>query len=401
VKTGNLLYCENLSVGYKKPVLSGVNLDFGGGQFISLLGPNGAGKTTLLRTISRHIKPLGGLAVIAGKPLAEYPALALARLMAVVLTEKTAPPLLSVLEYTALGRYPHTGFMGRLSEKDLDIVIASLLAVKADELAGRLVDQLSDGERQKAVLARALAQEPTLMLLDEPTAHLDLKHRVEVMTILRGLCRSRGLTVLAAIHDVDMAAKISDQVVLLKNGRLEGCGRPEEILSSEKVSDLYDFSEAGFSRQLGGIEIQGDGRSGRAFVLAGAGRGATIYRLLAKHGFTFAAGFPAESDLDAHVAQALKAAIFGRAGAPADGAGGPALKALEKCDFLIDGGGFADEDEWLRQKMVRAALGLKMPVLMMEARGGPEGGRVCDGLPGLIKAIDGLKLANRRYREGL
>ena len=396
---GSLLYCENLTVGYKKPVLSNVNLDFEAGQFISLLGPNGAGKTTLLRTLSRHIKALSGRALIAGKPLADYPALALARIMAVVLTEKTAPPLLSVLEYVSLGRYPHTGFMGRLSEADLAIVTSSLQAVKADELAGRLVDELSDGEKQKVVLARALAQEPTLMLLDEPTAHLDLKHRVEVMTILRGLCRSRGLTVLAAIHDVDVASKVSDQVILVKDGRLEGVGRPEEILTSEKVSDLYDFSEAGFSRQLGGIEIQGDGRSGRAFVLAGPGRGADIYRLLAKHGFTFAAGFPAESDLDAHVAQALNAEVFYRAGELVDGQADRAVQALEKCVFLLDGGGFPEDDDPLRQKILQAALERKMPVLTLEAggHGRLEGCCHCDSLPELIKAIDGL---NQPWRSG-
>jgi ABC-type cobalamin/Fe3+-siderophores transport systems, ATPase components len=403
MKNNSLLYCEDLTIGYKKPVLTGINLEFEAGQFVSLLGPNGTGKTTLLRTLSRHIKPHGGLVMISGRPLADYPPLALARIMAVVLTEKSAPPLLSVLEYVALGRYPHTGFLGRLSRKDLGIVTASLLAVKADELAGRLVDQLSDGEKQKVVLARALAQEPTLMLLDEPTAHLDLKHRVEVMTILRGLCRSQGLTVLAALHDVDMAAKVSDQVILIKNGRLEGYGRPEDILTSEKVSDLYDFSGAGFSHQLGGIEIQGSGRSGRAFVLAGPGRGATIYRLLAKHGFTFAAGFPAESDLDAHVAKALNAEIMYRTDDLVNGQAGPAVNALEKCDFLIDGGGFIDGDDQLRQKIVQAALDRSRPVLALETDEGVilEGCRVCAGMPELIKAIAGLNRADGRREEGL
>ena len=394
----SLLRCQDLTVGYKKPVLTGINLDFEAGQFVSLLGPNGAGKTTLLRTLSRHIKALSGQAFIADRALDDYPALALARIMAVVLTEKTAPPLLSVLEYVGLGRYPHTGFMGRLTERDVEIVTSSLLAVKADELAGRPVDQLSDGEKQKVVLARALAQEPTLMLLDEPTAHLDLKHRVEVMTILRGLCRSRGLTVLAAIHDVDVAAKVSDQVVLVKQGRIEGCGRPEDILTSETVSALYDFSEAGFSRQLGSIEIQGDGRSGRVFVLAGPGKGADLYRLLAKHGFTFAAGFPAESDLDAHVAQALNAEIFYRSGADADAA----LKALENCDFLIDGGGFYNDGEPLRRRVIQAALGRKIPVLSLEIQpNDPEDCRHCQGLPELIKAIDGLSQVNAERGEGL
>lgn len=401
MKSHSLLDCKDLTIGYKKPVLSGINLAVEAGQFVSLLGPNGTGKTTLLRTLSRHIKPHSGLILVSGKPLANYPALELARIMAVVLTEKSAPPLLSVLEYVALGRYPHTDFLGRLSDKDLKIVTASLLAVKAGELAGRLVDQLSDGEKQKVVLARALAQEPTVMLLDEPTAHLDLKHRVEVMAILRGLCRSRGLTVLAALHDVDMAAKVSDQVILVKNGRLDGYGRPEDILTSEKVSNLYDFRGAGFSHQLGSIEIQGSGRSGRAFVLAGPGRGTTIYRLLAKHGFTFTAGFPTASDLDAHVAQALGAEIFYRSGGNSQA--GSALEALEQCDFLIDGGGFSNGDDQLRQKIVRAALNWSRPVLALKTdeRVSLKGCRVCQGLPELIKAITELNRADRRRGERL
>jgi iron complex transport system ATP-binding protein len=221
------------------------------------------------------------------------------------------------------------------------------------------------------------------------------------MTILRGLCRSRGLTVLAALHDVDMAAKVSDQVILIKNGRLEGYGRPEDILTSEKVSDLYDFSGAGFSRQLGSIEIQGSGRSGRAFVLAGPGRGATIYRLLAKHGFTFAAGFPAASDLDAHVAQALGAEIIYQSGG--NGQAGSAVTALDKCDFLIDGGGLAGGDDQLREKIVHMALERSRPVLVLETDKGVclEGCRVCQGLPELIKAITGLNRADGRHKEGL
>ncbi len=389
--SSKLLSCEDLTVGYKKPVLSGINLELESGHFVSLLGPNGAGKTTLLRTLSRHIKPLKGQMKLAGKHLSEYPALSLARLMAVVLTEKNAPPLLSVLEYVALGRYPHTGFLGRLSEKDLAVITEALSAVQASELARRLVDQLSDGEKQKVMLARALAQEPSLMLLDEPTAHLDLKHRVEVMTILRGLCRSRGLTVLAAIHDVDVAAKVSDQVILVKEGGVEGYGRPEDILSSQKVSSLYDFREAGYSRQLGGIEIQGDGRSGRAFVLAGSGRGADIYRLLAKHGFRFSAGFLEENDLDAHVAQALGAHIFYRSA----GLMNPELScALESCDLVIDGGGLSPEEGELRKQIVAEALQKKRPVFSLDLP--LDGCQRCDNLGELTRFIDGLAHDGRR-----
>ena len=342
---------EDLSIGYGQALLSHIDLDIGAGQFVSLLGPNGSGKTTLLRTLSRHIDAISGHIRLGGRPLADYTALELARTLAVVLTEKAAPPLLSVFEYVALGRYPHTGFLGRLTREDRDVVRRSLAAVKADELSERWVDQLSDGERQKVVLARALAQEPKIMLLDEPTAHLDLKHRVEVMSILRGLCRERGLTVLAAIHDIDVAAKLSDQVVMIKDGRVMAAGSPEEAMTSGNIADLYDFSEAIFSRDLGGIEIRGDGRAGRAFVLSAPGEGALIYRLLAKWGFTFVAAFPEENELDAHVARALKARLIHR-NALENGGLEEAIAALGDCDLLIDASSTEDETS---RKVIEAA----------------------------------------------
>lgn len=257
----SILHSEGLSVGYRAPVLREVNLDFGSGQFIALLGPNGAGKTTLLRTLSRHLKPLSGRIEVLGRDLDTLSALELARLVAVCLTDNAKPPLFSVDEFVALGRYPHTGMMGRLSVHDAEIVERSLAAVTASGLSGRLVEQLSDGERQKVVLARALAQEPKLMLLDEPTAHLDLKHRIEVMGILRSLCRSHGLTVLASLHDIDVAAKVSDRVLLVQNGGIRDYGLPETVLTSETVAELYGFGDADFNRHLGSIEFRGDGKA--------------------------------------------------------------------------------------------------------------------------------------------
>lgn len=382
-----LIRSENLAIGYGAVVLSGMNLDIGAGQFVALLGPNGSGKTTLLRTLSRHIAALDGQIWLAGRPLAGYTALELARLLAVVLTEKAAPPLLSVLEYVALGRYPHTGFLGRLTVEDMAVVSRSLAVVKAVDLAERWVDQLSDGERQKVVLARALAQEPRIMLLDEPTAHLDLKHRMEVMSILRGLCRDRGLTVLAAIHEVDVAAKLADRVILVKDGQLVAVGSPEEVMSSGAIAELYDFDDAWFSRELGGMEIQSDGRAGRAFVLADRGEGAIIHRLLARRGFSFVAGFPEEADLDAHVARALGAKIIHRAELRRDGGLERAIAALDACDFLIDAGGPAEE-AGVYCRLFEAARERGLPVLTQNAE--MSGCRHYRSLPELIDALEEL-----------
>lgn len=384
----SILHSEGLSVGYRTPVLREVNLDFGNGQFIALLGPNGAGKTTLLRTLSRHLKPLSGRIEVLGRDLDTLSALELARLVAVCLTDNAKPPLLSVDEFVALGRYPHTGMMGRLSVHDAEIVERSLAAVTASGLSGRLVEQLSDGERQKVVLARALAQEPKLMLLDEPTAHLDLKHRIEVMGILRSLCRSHGLTVLASLHDIDVAAKVSDRVLLVQNGGIRDYGLPETVLTSETVAELYGFGDADFNRHLGSIEFRGDGKAGRVFVIAGRGRAAPVFRLLSKKGLAIETGLLRDGDLDAFVAAALGAKTYVRAEPdelPAGGNGSSleeAAQALAACDFIVDSGVRDAGAEALRQQA--AASGL--PVFRV------AGGAEKDGitLSELLAAIDRL-----------
>jgi iron complex transport system ATP-binding protein len=336
-----VLSCRDLTVGYKdKAVLSGLNLDFAAGQFISLLGPNGAGKTTLLRTLSRHLEPLAGRIEIEGRPLSRMSTMELATVMAVVLTDKVSPPLFTVYEFVALGRYPHTDFLGRLGAADHQAVRHALAAVHAEDLISRSFSDLSDGERQKALVARALAQQPRLLLLDEPTLHLDLKHRVEVMGILRNLCRSEGITVVASLHDVDVAAKVSDRVGLIKSGAVVAWGLPETVLKSDAVAGLYDFDGADFDHHLGSIELRGSGKSGRVFVLAGMGSGALIYRMLSKRGFAITTGVLHTNDLDYFVARSLGAecscqtamqTIDGVALAEAD-------SRLEQCDVVIDCG---------------------------------------------------------------
>lgn len=365
-------------MGYKgQAVLTGVDLTLEAGQFVSLLGPNGAGKTTLLRTLSRHLAPIGGRIEIAGRDLGGLRATELAKIMAVVLTEKISPPLFTVAEFVALGRYPHTDFLGRLGPADHAAVTEALTAVHAGDLARRTFTDLSDGERQKALVARALAQQPQLLLLDEPTLHLDLKHRLEVMAILRNLCRSRGITVLASLHDVDVAAKVSDQVALIKGGRLSAWGAPEQVLTGERVAALYDFDGAAFSRQLGGIEMRSDGHRGRAFVVAGLGSGAQIYRLLAKRGFAIATGVLHTNDLDYYVARSLGAQCTGREPMQTIDAKTVAAAAsdLVACDVVIDCGFEVGRMNQGNASLVAQALAAGKPVFSLRRNGNTGSGK--------------------------
>ena len=336
-----ILEVTGLSVGYKnRTVLRDLSFTCRPGEFISLLGPNGAGKTTLLRTLSRHLSPVAGEIRVQGRPLSQLSAMDLARTMAVVLTDKIAPPLFSVFEFVALGRYPHTDYLGRLGPQDQVAVSSSLAAVHALELAERAFADLSDGERQKVLMARALAQAPRMLLLDEPTMHLDLKHRVEVMAILRDLCRSQGITVIASLHDVDVAAKVSDQVALIRDGGLMAWGAPEAVLSGDSVTTLYEFDKARFNRDLGGIELKSAGDRGRAFVVGGMGRGALVYRILAKKGFSLATGVVHGNDLDWYVARSLGAdCVAVEPMATINGAATQqALGLMDGCDLVIDSG---------------------------------------------------------------
>ena len=388
-----VLRCKNLSVGYeKKTILSGLNLTFEAGHFISLLGPNGAGKTTLLRTLSRHKAPLDGEIELMGTSLHAIDAMDLAKIMAVVLTDKISPPLFTVFEFVALGRYPHTDFLGRLSSKDQDVVTDALKAVHAESLMHRSFSDLSDGERQKALVARALAQQPRVLLLDEPTNHLDLKHRVEVMGILRNLCRLKGITVVASLHDVDVAAKVSDRVALIKGGGVVDWGSPETVLTGDAVSDLYDFHGAAFDRHLGGIELRGDGRRGRAFVLAGMGSGALVYRMLAKQGIDFATGVLHSNDLDYYVARSLGASCTVQS--PMEDVSEKrvteAALQLDRCDVVIDCGFEIGAMNQGNLALLKSALAKKKPVLTLrkDLLNGTFPGTRCDDINALSQALD-------------
>lgn len=304
-----ILNTKNLRVGYgKKTVVADINIEALKGQFIGLLGPNGSGKSTILKTIVRMLVPMGGEVYLNGHDISSLSNLEMARTTAVVLTESISPGLLAAYDVVMLGRHPYTGFMGKPTEEDNRKVFEALKMVNAADLAHRYFGELSDGEKQKTMLARALAQEPQLIVLDEPTSHLDARHRIEVMLILRQLTQKKGVTVIASLHDIDLVMKACDIVILIKDERILACGAPEDVLEESTVAELYDMDKAAFSSYLGGVELRSNGY-GPVYVVAGSGSGARLYRSLVKHGFSIITGVLPENDIDYYIARAIGATV--------------------------------------------------------------------------------------------
>ena len=248
------LRASRLSVGYRrkretaKVILSGLDLQLRQGEFTCLLGPNGAGKSTLMRVLSGVDQPLEGGIWIGDDALDKLAPQDRARRISVVLTEAMPMGVITGRSIAALGRHPHTNWAGTLTARDRERVEWALEAVGATALADRQVSELSDGERQKIMLARALAQEASLMLLDEPTAYLDLPRRVELMQLLRDLTRREGLSILLSTHDLDLGLRSADRLWLVDaSGRLHS-GVPEELaldgsLASTFASKTLDWDE--------------------------------------------------------------------------------------------------------------------------------------------------------------
>lgn len=337
----SVMETRDLAVGYgRKTVVAGINQEMLKGQFVSLLGPNGTGKTTILRSLARLLYPLKGAIYLNDRMLSGLKSNELAKTVAVVLTERLSPGLITAFEFAAMGRHPYTGFLGRLSEEDTQKTKEALILVNAGDIADRYFNELSDGEKQKVLLARALVQEPRVMILDEPTLHLDLRHRIELIAILRRFCRERGITVIVSLHDVDVALKISDLIILVKDGNIMDYGPPEEIIKEETIARLYDLDCARFNSRLGTIELMNNSNGKMVFVVAGGGNGTPVYRLLSKNGFNIITGVIHENDIDYHVARSIGSTVIGERSFKKISNRNleRSFALLEKVDHVIDSG---------------------------------------------------------------
>jgi iron complex transport system ATP-binding protein len=293
----DLLEAENLSIGYAmkggtRIVSERIGFRLQGREFVCLLGPNGAGKSTLLRTLAGIQAPLAGTVRICGTDSRDLDAAGRAKRLGLVLTERVEGADLTVRDLVALGRAPYTGWLGRLSDEDGEKIAWALAAAGCVGHASRKVSELSDGERQKAMIARVLAQETPIVILDEPTAHLDLPNRIGMMRLLKRLARETGKSILLSTHELDLALQSADQVWLLgPGGRLEA-GAPEDLVLAGAFGACFGKSGFHFDIATGAFRVQEPGRE--TVHLGGTGPAAYwTRRALEREGFRVGEDFDA------------------------------------------------------------------------------------------------------------
>jgi iron complex transport system ATP-binding protein len=235
-----MLQVRSISVNYgENEILHDVSIEVAAGEVVALIGPNGAGKTTLIRAISGVLPLKSGSVHAAGSDLSNITVSQRARLLAVVPQARKLPPAYTVNQAVLMGRTPYLGWIGNPSKIDFDKTKWALERTHITELAERRVEELSGGEQQLVMVARALAQDAQVILLDEPTAHLDLRHQATILELVRRLSRDRGLAVLMSLHDLNLVSLFSDQVALLGEGRLRAFGTPKEVFNQRYLSDVY------------------------------------------------------------------------------------------------------------------------------------------------------------------
>ena len=332
---------QKLSVGYSgKVLIRDISFSVERGKILSLIGPNGAGKSTILKTISRHLEKIAGAVTIEKDSIFRLSNKELAKKLSVMLTERIEPELMTCGQVVAMGRYPYTNNFGTLTAQDKALVSEALRMVRAQELADRPFSNISDGQRQRIMLARAICQQPAILILDEPTSYLDIRHKIELLDIMRKLASEKNVAIILSLHEIDLAAKISDHIICVKGDRIENCGAPEEVFTGDFIRSLYDIESGSFNTLLGSVELVAPQGEPDVFVLAGDGKGIPFYRQLQKNKQAFSTGIIFENDVDYQVASALsKSVVSAESFNPVSESKLKEAKALiDKARYFIDAG---------------------------------------------------------------
>ena len=238
---------KKMCVGYdNRPVIREIEISLPKGEILSLIGPNGAGKSTVLKSIAGQLQLIAGAAYLGDAVLSELKASELAKKMAVVLTQKVKAEMKSCRDVVATGRYPYTGWFGVLSKADSQVVDEVMELTHITDIGDQEFDKISDGQKQRVMLARAICQEPEIVVLDEPTSYLDIRYKLDFLSILQEMREKKGLTVIMSLHELELAKIVSDKILCLKGEYVERYGTPQEVFESDFIERLFDMKEGGF-----------------------------------------------------------------------------------------------------------------------------------------------------------
>ncbi|MDB0439403.1 ABC transporter ATP-binding protein [Clostridioides difficile] len=383
-----MLRTNNLSVGYdKKVVVSDINIEVKNGEILCLLGSNGAGKTTILRSLSKLITPIKGEIYLNDADINHISRKTLSKKMALVLTNRLLGDLMTVQDVVNMGRYPYTGFFGNLSKKDLMMVDDSLESVNAIHLKKRYFDELSDGEKQKVLVARALVQEPEIIILDEPTTHLDIKHRLELMNILKKLSKEKSISVILSLHEIDIALKSCDKVALVKNNKVIAYGQPEDMVDENMINSLYELDDKNFNSLLGAVEISNKSKN-EVFIIGGGGKATPIYRAFTKRGIGIYSGVIHENDIDYEIGRTMGIKLFTEKPfeSISDENFDLAIRNLNNSKIIIDTGFSVGETNKRNIDIIKEALKLDKKVYSFRTK--IEGNKYYKSLSNNIEYVD-------------
>jgi iron complex transport system ATP-binding protein len=255
-----LLKIKGLEIGYPQKkdflVAAGIDLSINESELVAVIGVNGAGKSTLLKTLSKNLPPLKGSILLNDISIEDYSAKQFSEVVSLVLTEHSFSKNLSVFELVALGRQPYTNWLGTLAPKDTEAVNQALEQTGTVELAEKKCDELSDGQLQKVLIARALAQDTSLVFMDEPTTHLDMYHKVYILRLLKNLVKSTGKAIVFATHEINLALQLCDKIILINSAKTHQ-GSPEELIEKGVFKDLFSADFIRFDVENKGFRVVG------------------------------------------------------------------------------------------------------------------------------------------------
>ncbi len=314
--TGNedTLEARDVHAGYRQEdVIEGLNLRIVPGDFVGIIGPNGSGKTSFMRSLSRALKPRKGVVLLSGDDVYRTPARAVARELAVVPQDPTMSFDFCAMEIVLMGRNPHLGRLQAAGQRDLEIARLAMERANVWHLADRTLSELSGGERQRVVIAQALTQSPKLLLLDEPTQHLDIKHQLSLLELLSEMTEE-GLSCVMVMHDVNMAAQYCRDIIMIKRGREFARGTPVAVVTAANILDVFGVDSIVTTHPvtrkpsvtfLPGVKVRAD-VGVRVHLISGGGSGSPLMRGLLECGFYVTAGVLNAGDGDAEVGEALE-----------------------------------------------------------------------------------------------